>query len=157
MTNNINCVLAVLILTFFLSAPTVADELPASTDTIPAEHVLVDLTTMTGIGGMTTLGVEAKAYVTPVGPEMDGESTHEVVVTFANEKTGAVVKKALVGIKHRKLFGEASDPVWMKSSKDQPELFKAYVSLKKRGTYLFIVGSKLEDNKKRQFTFQFSY
>jgi hypothetical protein len=157
MTYNINCVLAVLILTFFLSAQAVADELPASTDTITAEHVLVDLTTMSGIGGMTTLGVAAKAYVTAVDPETDGESTHEVVVTFANEKTGALVKKALVGIKQRRLFGAASKPVWMKSSKDQPELFKAYVSLKKRGTYLFIVGSNLEYNKTRQFTFQYSY
>ena len=118
---------------------------------------MIDLSAMTDIGEMTTLGVQARAYIATVDPDSHEAATHEVVVTFANEKTGIAVKKALVGIKHRRLFGEVSDPVWMNAPKDQPEIFISTVTLKKRGTYLFIVGSKLDDSKKRQFTFQFSY
>jgi hypothetical protein len=141
----------------FLAIPVAAEDLTSESVAAQAEPVLINLTDMTDIGEMTALGVQARAYIATVDPGSHGAATHEVVVTFANEKTGIAVKKALVGIKHRRLFGEVSDPVWMNAPKDQPEIFLSPVTLKKRGTYLFIVGSKLEDNKKRQFTFQYSY
>lgn len=141
----------------FLVIPVAAEELTSESATAQAEPILVDLSAMTYIGEMTALSVQARAYIASVEPGSHGAATHEVVVTFANEKTGIAVKKALVGIKHRRLFGKVSAPVWMSAHKDQPEIFTSPVTLKKRGTYLFIVGSKLEDNKKRQFTFQYSY
>ena len=154
---NFRIFTALILLSLLLSVSVVADELTPSAEPAPTEPLLVDLTSMTGIGSMTTLGVKAKAYVTTVDPVSNEDATHKIVVTFLTEKTGVAVEKAKVGIKHRRLFGKASDPVWMNAAKAQPELFISYVTLKKRGTYLFIVGSKLEDNKKRQFTFQFSY
>jgi hypothetical protein len=154
---NFRIFTALILLSLLLSVSVAADELTPSVEAAPTEPLLVDLTSMTGIGDMITLGVKAQAYVTTVDPESHEDATHKVAVTFLTEETGVAVEKAKVGIKHRRLFGKASAPVWMNAAKAQPELFISYVTLEKRGTYLFIVGSKLEDNKKRQFTFQFSY
>ena len=151
---NIRYILILSIMLFLTPISVVAEDV-AQPAVAPAGSVLIDLDGMTRVGEMTTLGVQAKAYITAVASSPDGDTTHSIVVTFVNEKTGLAVEKALVGIKHRKLYGSTSTPTWMKASNDQPDLFVSDVSLKKRGTYLFIVGSKLEDNKKRQFTFQF--
>lgn len=136
--------------------PVFAEQSPVIETTV-AEPVLIDLADMRLVGEMTTIGVRATAYIGAIDSGENSDATHKVVVTFVNEKSGVPLAKALVGIKHRKLFGDTSKPIWMKSNPDQPELFIAYVSLKKRGTYLFIVGSKLEDDKKRQFTFQYRH
>jgi hypothetical protein len=150
---NIRLFAALMVLSLFLSAQVLAEEAP------PIEPaplpLLIDLTKMTKIGSMTTLGVEAKAYITTADPNEVQKATHKVVVTFTNKKTGVAVQKALVGIKYRRLYGSVSEPVWMHSTADQSELFISDVTLERKGTYLFIVGSKLEDDKKRQFTFQY--
>jgi hypothetical protein len=152
----INVRLFTILFLLFLAVSAFA-ETGANSVSIPTESTSINLDEFTSIGQMTTLGVVAKAYIDAIDPASGLDATHRVVVTFANEKTKVTVKKADVGIKHRKLFGAASQPVWMKASDKQPDLFTAYVSLNKRGRYLIIVGSKLEDNKKRQFTFEFSY
>lgn len=142
------------VLLCFVVAPTFAEQTSPTTADNPAG---IELKNMKRVGEMTTLGVVASAYIIGVDPVVNNNFTHRVVVNFVNEKSGVTVAKALVGIKHRKLFGATSDPVWMRSSDEQPALFVADVRLKKRGTYLFIVGSKLEDDKKRQFTFQYQH
>lgn len=145
-----------IILLYLVSVPVFAEQPPAIESTIAAP-VLIDLANMQVVGEMTTIGVRATAYIIAIDQDENPGATHKVVVTFVNEKSGVPLAKALVGIKHRKLFGDISEPVWMKSNPGQPELFIADVSLKQRGTYLFIVGSKLEDDKKRQFTFEYPY
>lgn len=117
----------------------------------------IELSNMKRIGEMTTVGVIATAYIVAVNPAEHAGASHTVVVTFVNEKSKLPLAKGFVGLKHRKLFGDTSEPVWMQSNVEQPELLVADVTLKRRGTYLFIVGSKLEDDKKRQFTFQYQY
>ena len=150
-------VCTILIILFYLvSVPVFAEQSPVIETTV-AEPVLIDLADMRLVGEMTTIGVRATSYIVVIDSGENSDVTHKIVVTFVNEKSGVPLAKALVGIKHRKLFGDASDPVWMHSSPDQPELFVADLSLQQRGTYLFIVGSKLEDDKKRQFTFEYLY
>ena len=117
----------------------------------------IDISSMKRVGEMSTGGVLAIAYISALDSVENQKTTHRVVVTFVNEESTVALAKGLVGIKHRKLFGETSEPVWMNSSNEQPEFFVAAVSLKRRGTYLLIVGSKLEDDKKRQFTFQYRH
>ena len=148
-------IFTILIVLFgFIPAAAFAELLPSETSAA-VEPARIDLSNMKRVDEMTTAGVLATAYIVAVDPAENRDTTHSVVVTFVNEESGVPLAKALVGIKHRKLFGATSEPVWMKSKADQPELFFAEVNLKKRGTYLFIVGSKLEDDKKRQFTFEY--
>jgi len=146
--------ITLIILLNIVLVPVCAEPSPATESTV-AEPLLIGLSSMKLVGEMTTTGVSASAYIVAIGPNDNLTATHKVVVTFANEKSGVPVTKGQVGIKHRKLFGATSEPVWMKPMPDQPELFVSEISLKKRGTYLFIVGSKLDDDKKRQFTFEF--
>ncbi|MBE0500987.1 MAG: hypothetical protein IBX47_06045 [Desulfuromonadales bacterium] len=122
-----------------------------------AESAPVVLKSLARIGVMSTAGVRATAYVTRLDPEKSAGATHRVRVVFVNERTGAAIEKGLVGIKYRRLYGAAIEPVWMESTPVQPEVFVADMILPQHGTYLFIVGSKLEDDKKRQFTFQYLY
>ncbi len=148
---NIRPFAVFIVLSLFLSASALAEEVPPIK---PTSH-RIDLGNMKKIGNMITLGVEANAYITVTDPKAGQKATHKIVVTFANKKSGVAVQKALVGIKHRRLYGSVSEPVWMLSTTDQPELFIADVTLERKGTYLFIVGTKLDDDKKRQFTFQY--
>lgn len=141
----------ILVLLFcFLACPALAEQTDVTEQSI-------QISTMKQIGEMTTVGVIATAHIAALDPAKNAGQTHRVVVSFVNEKSKLPLAKGLVGIKHRKLFGDVSEPVWMRSVDNQPELFIADVSLNRRGTYLFIVGSKLEDDKKRQFTFQFQF
>ena len=154
---SISRIITVLILLLnFVVVPAFAEQKP-SIEPSNEGPAPVDVLTMTRVGKMSTGGVLATAYISKLASVDSRKTTHRVVVTFVNEKSTVALAKGLVGIKHRKLFGETSEPVWMKSSNKQPELFVADVSLKRRGTYLFIVGSKLEDDKKRQFTFQYRH
>lgn len=149
--------ITVLILLLNFVVVPVSAEQGASIEPNNAVSAPVDISAMKRVGKMSAGGVLATAYISKLDAVDNRKTTHRVVVTFVNEKSKVALAKGLVGIKHRKLFGETSEPVWMKSSNEQPELFVADVSLKLRGTYLFIVGSKLEDNKKRQFTFQYQH
>lgn len=153
---NIRLFATLMVLSLFLSAQVLAEQAPPI-EPAPSAPARLELAKMTKIGSMITLGVEAKAYITAAGLNEDQKGTHKVAVTFTNIKTGVAVQKALVGIKHRRLYGSVSKPVWMHSTADQPEIFISDVTLERKGTYLFIVGTKLEDDKKRQFTFQYWY
>lgn len=112
----------------------------------------VDLAAMKRIGEMTTLGVRATAYISAVSGQA---GVYRVAVVFDNEKTGLRLKKAQVGIKQRRLYGDTGQPIWMHGAPEQPEIFVSDIELTRKGTYLLIVGSKMEDDKKRQFTFQY--
>ena len=146
--------ITLIILLNFVSVPAIAEPSPATESTV-VEPILIDLSNMKLVGEMTTTGVRASAYIVKITPEENLAASHRVIVTFVNEESAVPLTKGLIGIKHRKLFGDISKPVWMRSTSDQPELFISEISLNKPGTYLFIVGSKLEDDKKRQFTFQY--
>ena len=73
---NFRIFTALILLSLLLSVSVVADELTPSAEAAPTEPLLVDLTSMTGIGSMTTLGVKAKAYVTTVDPVSNEDATH---------------------------------------------------------------------------------
>lgn len=150
-------IVAIFLTAFLLfTVPAFAEQPHVSTST-EGEPVVYSPDNMASIGSMSAQGVSASAYITALDATSDPAFTHLVGVTFSNEKTGVALQKGLAGVKFRRLYGEASEPIWMEMQEQKPGFFVSRMTLKKKGTYLFIVGSKLEDNRKRQFTFQHSY
>ncbi len=100
-------------------------------------------------------GVEAMAHLKDVSAamaKMGMPTTHHFMVMFKGEKNGASIDKGKVAVKIVEPDGAVSDPIRLMGMQGH---FGADVTLTAKGHYLFKVGSKLADGKKRQFEFEY--
>lgn len=84
--------------------------------------------------------------------KMGVPGTHHVMVFFTDAKTGAEISAGTVAIKVKGPGGETSDPAMLMS---MGKGFGGDVTLKSGSMYTFEVGSKLSDEVKRQFSFDY--
>ena len=112
---------------------------------------------MVMLGDMVEDGVKASAHmkdVTEAMKKMGMDTTHHFMVTFTSEETGAAIEKGIVAVKMSQKHEMPKDVKPIKLMGMQGH-FGADITLDKKGVYHFIVATKLEDGKKRQFHFHF--
>lgn len=99
--------------------------------------------------------VKAVAHLKDIKEAMakhGGKQTHHFMVKFSTEGEGVQIETGLVAVKIIDPEGNKLNPLKMMGMKGS---FGVDVELSKKGKYIFEVGTKLEDGKKRVFRFHY--
>lgn len=99
-------------------------------------------------------GVMGSAHLMDVKEKMAAHGmsvTHHMMVGFMNSE-GMEIKDGQVAVKVQAPDGEVGKPVKMMGMAGQ---FGADITLDQKGKYMFMVGTKLADGKKRTFHFHY--
>ena len=108
---------------------------------------------MLALGEETIDGVKATVRAKDISAamaEMGMEYTHHLMIGFANEKTGAGISKGKVAVKITGPDEVEQKPVKLMGMHGE---FGADIALKGKGMHHLMIGTKLEDGKKRQYHF----
>jgi len=112
--------------------------------------------TMIMLKGETVDGIKAMPHLKDIAAAMakhGSPMTHHLMVNFTDARTGAVVGAGRAAVKVTGPTGETSKAVMMMPMEGG---FGADLELPAPGNYVFEVGTKLDDGRKRLFTFQFT-
>jgi hypothetical protein len=93
-------------------------------------------------------GVKASAHLM----DMEGGMGQMLMVMFTDEKSGEMIMKGQVAVKVQTPDEKTGEAQAMKKSKG---MFGAGVKFEQKGTYQFMVGTKLADDEKRTFNFHY--
>jgi len=111
------------------------------------------------LGDQTENGVKAMAHIKDIHEgmaKMGMEQTHHLMIMFMDTATGKPIGGGSVAVKIKDPAGKVSKPIPLMAMKmGMGEGFGSDITLPEKGKYEIIVGSKLEDGKKRQFQFEF--
>jgi hypothetical protein len=108
------------------------------------------------IGSDSQDGVRCTAHIGDVSKamaEMGMKETHHLMVSFKEDKGGKAVDSGAVAVKVTDPAGGKGEAVKMMAMEGS---FGADLTLAKPGKYIFEVGTKLTDGKKRQFRFEYT-
>lgn len=108
------------------------------------------------IGSDSQDGVRGTAHLDNIGKamaELGRKETHHLMVTFKVDKDGQAVDSGTVAVKVTNPAGTKGEAVKMMAMEGS---FGTDLTLAKPGKYLFEVGTKLADGKKRQFRFEYT-
>jgi len=108
------------------------------------------------IGSNSQDGVKGTGHIADVSKamaEMGMKETHHLMVTFKEEKGGTAIADGAVAVKVTDPAGGKGEAVKMMAMEGS---FGADLTLPKPGRYVFEVGTKLADGKKRQFSFEYT-
>jgi len=116
---------------------------------------------MVMLGSKTTDGVIAVGHLMPVTEKekdsMGMKMTHNFMIMCNDEKTGDYIEEGLAALKVTDPSGHTSEAMkLMPMPMGMVKGFATGVDLSEKGTYKFEVGSKLGDDKKRQFEFDYT-
>ncbi|MGD9947016.1 MAG: hypothetical protein AB7U29_00905 [Desulfobulbus sp.] len=109
------------------------------------------------LGEQSVDGVKAMAHLNDVGEvmaKMGKKENYHFMVMFSDAQTGAALDQGTVAVK-------ITDPATGQGGAAIPLMgmgghFGADVALSAKGEYHFMVGSKLADGKKRQYSFRYT-
>jgi hypothetical protein len=100
-----------------------------------------------GINGMAHLSDVSKQMAT-----MGRNETNHFMMMFSDVKTGQPIDKGVAALKVQTPTGETLAPVKLIGMDGH---FGADITLKEKGEYHFLVGTKFADGQKRQYDFQY--
>ncbi|MBE0597057.1 MAG: hypothetical protein IH614_07300 [Desulfuromonadales bacterium] len=106
------------------------------------------------VGVATVDGVKGEAHLNDVEAAMKRagmEATHHLMIMFMDVKSGKPITEGRVAAKVTLPDGTSGDPVRLIGMDGH---FGADIPLKQKGEYTFEVGTRLPDDKTRQFTFK---
>lgn len=115
--------------------------------TLPGDMILV--------GNAVQDGVEAMLHLKDVAAamnEMGRDVTHQLMVIFIDQATGEPMEAGSAAVKFRFAGREAGQPVALT---EKQGYYGADLELEGPGRYQFIIGTRLDDGKKRQFSLDF--
>ncbi len=104
---------------------------------------------------VTTDGIKAMAHLQDLHPgsaQPAAGATHNFMVGFEEEGNGTMVTKGRAAVKVTGPDGLTGNAITL-SPKDG--FFRGDIALKQPGKYTFVVGTKLSDDKARQFSFTY--
>lgn len=107
------------------------------------------------LGEQTVKDVKAMAHLQDVKEEMAKmgmSGTHHLMLFFQDGGTGKAIKSGTVAVKIKSPSSEESAPLKLMGMEGH---FGGEITLKEKGEYQFLVGTKLADGVKRQY--QFTY
>lgn len=115
------------------------------------------------IGDQVVDGVKAMAHIMVYDDaarasmaKMGMDTTHHLMMLFVDEKSGRPIAEGSAALKIRTKEGEAGNPIKLMPMKMEiGSGFGSDIALPEKGDFTFLVGTKLEDGKKRQFEFNF--
>jgi len=109
------------------------------------------------LGEQTVEGVTAMAHLNDVGAltaKMGMKENYHLMLMFTDAATGKAVSEGAAAVKITDPeTGKAGAPIPIMGMGDH---FGADIALPVKGKYSFEIGTKLADNKTRQFTFQYT-
>lgn len=111
---------------------------------------------MLPLGDQTVDGVKVFLHLKDVRVAMAKlgmETTHHFMVAFVDTQTGRQVSEGSAAVKIKAPSGKESEPVELIGMVGH---FGADVVLADKGKYLFKIGTRLADGKKRQFEFKYN-
>ncbi len=112
-----------------------------------AGQILIGSDSREGVRGTAHLDNISKAMA-----ELGRKETHHLMVDFKEDKGGKVVAGGVVAVKITNPAGVKGEAITMMAMEGS---FGADLTLAKPGKYVFEIGSKLADGKKRQFRFEY--
>jgi hypothetical protein len=111
------------------------------------------------LGDQTENGVKAMAHIKDIHEgmaKMGMDQTHHLMVMFTDTASGKPIATGTVAVKIKDPAGKVSKPIQlMPMNMGEGDAFGSDIALPAKGKYQFLIGSKLEDGKKRQFKFDF--
>ena len=110
---------------------------------------------MITVGDQTVDGVKAMLHLKDVRAalaKLGMKETHHFMIAFVDTRTGKQVNEGTVAVKISPPAGKEAEPVQLVGMVGH---FGADVVLPVKGKYLFKVGTKLADGKKRQYEFRY--
>jgi hypothetical protein len=118
---------------------------------------------MVKIGEQVVDGVKAMAYIMVYGEsarasmaKMGMETTHHLMMLFVDEQSGRPITGGAAALKVRNQNGETGKAIKLMAMKMKMGAgFGSDFSLPEKGEFTFLVGTKLDDGKKRRFEFRF--
>lgn len=113
-----------------------------------AGQILIGSDIQDGVRGTAHLDDISKAMA-----ELGMKATHHLMVTFKEEKGGKGVDSGMAAVKVIDPSGAKGEAVSMMAMEGS---FGADLTLGKPGKYVFEVGTKLTDGKKRQYRFEYT-
>jgi hypothetical protein len=108
------------------------------------------------LGDQVEDGVKAMAHLKDVKESMSKmgmSETHHFMVMFVDVASGEPIEQGVAAVKIVDPSGNTSEPVALMGMQGH---FGADVALSPQGEYVFKLGTKLADGKKRQFEFNFT-
>jgi hypothetical protein len=108
------------------------------------------------LGEQEVDGVEAMVHLKDVKEamtEMGMSQTHHVMAMFVNASTGEPVEQGMVAVKIVDPSGKEGEAVALMGMQGH---FGADIALSTPGAYVFKLGTKLADGKKRQYEFKYT-
>jgi hypothetical protein len=121
-------------------------------------HDMRETNGMIVLGTQTVDGVKGMAHLMKNTGSMDKmKMTYHFMLVCSDTNSGAFLSDGLVALKITGPSGHTSEPIkLMPMTMGMVKGFGAGVNLTEKGTYNFVVGSKLADGKKRQFVFSYT-
>lgn len=118
---------------------------------------------MTKIGEQVVDGVKAMAHIMVYGEsarasmaKMGMDTTHHLMMLFVDVQSGRPITGGSAALKIQTKDGETSKPIKLMQMKMAMGAgFGSDITLPEKGEFTFLVGTKLDDSKKRQFEFNF--
>jgi len=115
------------------------------------------------IGDQVVEGVKAMAHIMVYDEaarasmkKMGMDATYHLMMLFVDEKSGRPIAEGTAALKVRSKDGETGKPIMLMPMKMAIGAgFGSDFALAEKGKFTFLVGTKLEDGKKRQFEFDF--
>lgn len=107
------------------------------------------------LGEETVYDVKAMVHLQDVRAtmtKMGRNETHHLMVMFADAQTGEPINAGTVAVKVKGPSGEETAPLRMIGMQGH---FGTDLALQEKGKYNFTIGTKLNDDKKRQFHFTY--
>ena len=111
--------------------------------------------TMIMLGAVTVDGIKAEAHLQDMRSGMAhgaAGATHNFMVGFKEESKGDMIGQGRAAIKVTGPDGQTGNGITLTP---QDGFFRGDVVLKQPGKYTFVVGTKLKDDKARQFSFAY--
>ena len=110
------------------------------------------------LGTQTVDGVKGMAHLVANTGSMDKmEMTHHFMLICSDASSGAYLSDGLAALKITGPSGHTSEPMELiPMTMGMVKGFGTGVNLAEKGTYKFVIGSKLADGKKRQFEFSYN-
>ncbi|AMV70677.1 hypothetical protein DBW_0277 [Desulfuromonas sp. DDH964] len=115
------------------------------------------------IGDQVVDGVKAMAHIMVYDDaarvsmaKMGMDATHHLMMLFVDEQSGRSIAGGSAALKIQTKEGDAGNPTKLMPMKMEiGSGFGSDIALPEKGEVTFLVGTKLEDGKKRQFEFNF--
>ena len=136
--------------------------------------LLISLTTITAYAGMNMSGMDMKSGKQIMLPtavsdgvsamahlkdikeamsKMGMDATNHFMIMFTNQISKEKMSEGTVALKIIRPNGHTDKPIKLMSMSDA---FGTDISINDKGTYTFVVGTRLSDAKKRIFTFKYT-